>query len=379
MQKAIGTKNEKLVWMHCASLGEFEQGRPLLEAVKENYPGYKIILSFFSPSGYEIRKNFSGADYVFYLPIDSKRNAQKLVQLLNPSLVIWVKYDYWYHILKQLHLQKIPVLLIAANFRLSQPFFKWYGGLWKKMLGFFTRIFVQTQDSINNLHSIGIENISVSGDTRFDRVIKIAESPNKLQQFVADFCANAPVIVCGSTWPEDELQWIHYVKQNPNLKFIVVPHEIHESNIKDVLKKFTDGILYTKAEQNPEIIKNKNVLIVDNIGKLSVLYKHATIAYVGGGFNESGIHNTLEAAVYGKPVIFGPAYDKFEEAKKLIELEAAFSISTPVELEEVVNELLNNKTMLSKAGKAAKDFVNSNAGATEKIMNYIQANRLLTK
>ncbi len=379
MQKAIGNKNEKLVWMHCASLGEFEQGRPLLEAVKENYPGYKIVLSFFSPSGYEIRKNYSGADYVFYLPIDSKRNAQKLVQLLNPFLVIWVKYDYWYHILKQLHLQKIPVLLIAANFRASQPFFKWYGGLWKKMLGFFTRVFVQTEDSIKNLHTIGIKNVSVSGDTRFDRVIKIAESPNELPQFVTDFCANAPVIVSGSTWPEDELQWIHYVKQNPHLKFIFVPHEIHESNIKDVLRKFTDGILYTLAEKNPEIIKNKNVLIVDNIGKLSALYKFATIAYIGGGFNESGIHNTLEAAVYGKPVIFGPAYDKFEEAKKLIELEAAFSISTPVELEKKVNELLNNKSTLSKAEKAARDFVFLNTGATEKIMNYIQANRLLTK
>ncbi len=375
----IGNNKGKLVWMHCASLGEFEQGRPLLEAIKENYPDHKVVLSFFSPSGYEVRKNYSGADYVYYLPIDNKRNARKLVQMLNPTLVIWVKYDYWYHILKQLHLQNIPLILVAANFRPSQPFFKWYGGLWKKLLGFFTEIFVQSVDSIKLLQTIGIKNVSVSGDTRFDRVIKIAESTNDLPQFISDFCGNAQVIVCGSTWPEDEFQWIHYVQQHPELKFIFVPHEIHESNIKDVQKKFTDAVLYSAAEKNNRILKEKNVLIVDNIGKLSALYKYATIVYIGGGFNESGIHNTLEAAVYGKPVIFGPAYDKFEEAKRLIELEAAYSISTPVELEQIVNELLRVSNRIMDSGKAAKDFVYLNKGATLKIMDYIQANRLLTK
>lgn len=378
IESGIENNNAKTLWMHCASLGEFEQGRPVLESIKKEYPSYKVVLTFFSPSGYEIRKNYQGADHVFYLPSDSFVNAKRFIKIINPSLVIWVKYDYWYYYLTRINKQKIPLLLVAANFRESQPFFKWYGGLWKKMLSCFSQIFVQTRDSIELLISLGINNAIISGDTRFDRVITIAESTNKLPGFINDFTKNAQVIVCGSTWPEDEFQWLHFVQNHPMIKFIFAPHEIDASSIHEVQEKYPAAILYSAAEKDPENIEGKQVLIVDNIGKLSSLYSFATLAYVGGGFNESGIHNTLEAAVYGKPVIFGPQYEKFTEANGLIESGAAFSINTPVALEKQVNNLLENHDILIAAGNAAKDFVYQNQGATNKILLYIQENRLLT-
>lgn len=366
--------------MHCASLGEFEQGRPVLEGLKNEFPHYKIVLTFFSPSGYEIRKNYAGADWIFYLPMDGKRNAERFVQLVNPSLVIWVKYEYWFHYLTTLKKRSIPVLLVSGIFRESQPFFKWYGGMWKKILDSFEHLFVQTAHSKALLKNAGLdETVTVSGDTRFDRVTDIAENFSPLPQAIIDFCKGYTTIVAGSTWDDDEAELIHYVKAHPELRFIVAPHEVDAENIKDVQKEFQDSVLYSEINKGLSSTgKNINVLIIDNIGMLSRLYHYATITYVGGGFNDSGIHNVLEAAVYGKPVIFGPVYEKFAEAKGLVECGGAFSIESAVELEKRLSDLLSDPAKLEASSKAARDFVYGHRGATKTILGYIYEKRLLT-
>lgn len=375
-----GLGQHQTVWMHCASLGEFEQGRPLLEAVKAQYPGCKIILTFFSPSGYEIRKNYTGADRVMYLPMDGKIASKKFIEAINPTLVLWVKYEYWYYYLRELRKKNIPVLLISGIFRTSQPFFKWYGGFWKKVLGSFEHLFVQTENSKELLASIHIKkNITVTGDTRFDRVIAIAEQWEPLSEMLQQFCEGHTVIVAGSTWEEDEEELIHFARSYPDIRFIFAPHEISEARIKDLQEEFPQGILYSSLmnRQSGTVI-NSNILIMDNMGMLSRLYKCATIAYVGGGFNQSGIHNILEAAVYGKPVLFGPVYEKFAEARDLIEKEGAFSFKTAIELEALLHKLLTDEKLLKQAGFISKDYVYSQKGATQKIMEHIQRNRLLT-
>ena len=368
------------VWMHCASLGEFEQGRPLLEAVKASYPSCHIVLTFFSPSGYEIRKNYTGADEVLYLPMDHPVHSRKFIETIQPHLVLWVKYEYWYYYLHELHRKNIPVLLVSGIFRESQPFFKWYGSFWKKILRSFEHLFVQTQHSRQLLESIGItEQITVTGDTRFDRVISIAEQWEPLSEMVQQFCEGHPVIVAGSTWEEDEEELIHYAKTNPATRFIFAPHEISEERIADLQQEFPEGILYSSlVNRQAGTVINNNVLIIDNIGMLSRLYKCATITYVGGGFNQSGIHNILEAAVYGKPVIFGPVYEKFAEARELVEKQGAFSISNALELEALLNKLLGDTTLLKETGFISKEYVYSKKGATQQILNHIQRNRLLT-
>ncbi len=376
LQTASGDWKGKTVWMHCASLGEFEQGRPVLETIKKQYPAARIVLSFFSPSGFEIRKNYSGADIVCYLPMDDRINAKRFLKIIQPTLVIWVKYDYWYYFLREINRRKIPLLLIAANFRASQPFFKWYGGLWKKMLGYFTQIFVQTHYSVELLQEINVTSrVRIAGDPRFDRVISIAEENRPLPDFIQKFTGNSTTIVAGSTWPEDELQWIHFVEKNPGIKFIFAPHETDEQSIREVLLKFPTAIRYSEMEDHAEFMTN--VMVVDNVGNLAFLYKLAHIAYVGGGFNESGIHNTLEAAVYGIPVVFGPQYEKFMEARGLIACGGAKSTNLPTDLEKIVSDYLNNDEKRIAAGKAAKDFVYAHRGATKAILKYIQENRLL--
>lgn len=407
---------QKTVWMHCASLGEFEQGRPLLEAVKKQYPHIKTVLTFFSPSGYEVMKHYPGADYIFYLPMDSKANADRMIDSINPCLVLWVKYEFWYYYLTGLKKRNITVLMVSGIFRDNQPFFKWYGGIWKKMLQCFTHFFVQNEESAELLLSVGIkENVSISGDTRFDRVIEIAEKFEPLP-LIEKFCGNSKVIVAGSTWDDDEAAWIHYVRKNPDIKFIIAPHEIDAGNIKEVMKEFTGAVLYSELEEmqtgdrrpttegqkydgkegfqtidqqtdnynqkgialHPFRGWGSNVLIIDNIGMLSKLYYYADITFVGGGFNEGGIHNVLEAAVYGKPVIYAPEYEKFAEAIDLVECKAGICINNAVELENVLIELWNNEALLKEKSEAAKKYVYANAGATKKIMNYIQEKRLLT-
>ena len=363
--------------MHCASLGEFEQGRPLLEDIKKQYPSYKILLSFFSPSGYEVMKDYPGANQVFYLPMDNDINAKKLIDNINPALVLWVKYEYWYYYLTELKKRNIPVLLVSGIFRKSQPFFKWYGSIWRKMLSRFDWLFLQDEESIRLLQSIGIhDNTIIAGDTRFDRVIAIAEKQEPVNH-IKEFTGNKRLLVAGSTWEEDEIELLHFVKANPQLKFIVAPHEIHEGNLVDVKKEFKNSLFYSELSAKNSLTENVQVLIIDNIGMLSKLYRYADVAYVGGGFGSEGVHNVLEAAVYGKPVIFGPVYEKFMEAKGLVQCGGAISVSGPLQLESTLNRLFNDDDALYKSSMAAKNFVYNNRGATKKIIDHIQRNRLL--
>jgi 3-deoxy-D-manno-octulosonic-acid transferase len=370
--------NTPTIWMHCASLGEFEQGRPVLEACKHAFPTYPIIVSFFSPSGYEVRKNDSIADAVLYLPIDTPQHAKRLIKAINPAVVFWVKYDYWYHFLTTLQQQHIPVFLVSGIFRPNQPFFKWYGAFWNKMLHSFEVLFVQNEASKTLLEKhIKPKNIVVSGDTRFDRVLALTDKKEAVAH-IDSFVTDAKVIVAGSTWEDDELLLIHYMKVHPAVKLIIAPHEIDRQNILSLQKEFNHAVLYSDWTKQAIVSVQPNVLIIDNVGMLSKLYKYADIAYVGGGFNSSGIHNTLEAAAYGKPVIFGPVYEKFAEAVALIETGGAFSIDNALELEGLLDKLFNNGVALQEAGKAARELVIQSKGATQKIIDYVAEKRLLT-
>lgn len=382
----INTKSEKLVWMHCASLGEFEQGRPLIEALRneERFKGfrYKIVISFFSPSGFEVMKDYALADFVFYLPMDSASNARKLITNLKPSMVLWVKYEFWYHYLVGLHQQNVPVFLVAGIFRKSQPFFAWYGDFWRKMLGQFERLFVQNESSSALLLKLDASlPVIVCGDTRFDRVIAIA-GQRKTIKGISEFCGHSKVIVAGSTWEQDEAEWVHYVKVNGNIKFIIAPHEIEKENLADIKNAFAGSVFYSDwlklVDDKPGTAQVSNVLIIDNIGMLSSLYSYATVAYVGGGFGVDGVHNVLEAAVYGIPVIHGPEYEKFAEAVDLVECGGSLVTNNAVALEKLLNELFSNEPKLKKYGEAARQYVYQHAGATKNIMDHIYEKRLLT-
>lgn len=363
------------IWMHSASLGEFEQGRPVLEALKKQHPQCRIVLTFFSPSGYEIRKNYKGADAVFYLPADSAKNAAAFLDIIQPNLVLWVKYEYWYHYLNTLKKRNIPALLVAGLFRPSQPFFKWYGRLHRHMLDCFEQLFVQTPVSKELVNSIGFtKNVVVSGDTRFDRVTAIAQSFEPIP-LIESFIGKAPVIVAGSTWLEDEEELDHFANTHPELKFIIAPHEIGEERMKEILPLFKNSI---RLSAYSGAATNANTLIIDNIGMLSKLYHYATIAYVGGGFGDDGLHNILEAAAYYKPVLFGPNYEKHFEAVDMVEAGGAFTIENALEAENVLQQLLSNQMAYQAAAQAAGNYVKENTGATAAILNYIQEKRLLT-
>jgi 3-deoxy-D-manno-octulosonic-acid transferase len=366
---------EKIIWMHCASLGEFEQGRPIIESIKAQYPSYKILLTFFSPSGYEVRKNYSGADGIFYLPLDGKKKANKFIDIVNPSLVIWVKYEYWYYYLTLLKKKNIPVVLVSAIFREDQPFFKWYGGLWKKIVQSFEKIFVQNETSLSLLKTVDVhENASLAGDTRFDRVISIVENKTALPDALFQFCKNKKVIVAGSTWEEDEEELVHYARMHEEIKFIIAPHEIDSERLLDIQKMFKNAIYFSEFIQGNV---DAQVIIIDNIGMLSSLYELADVSYIGGGFNDSGIHNILEAAVYGKPIIFGPEYEKFTEALDLVDKEGAFSIENALELERLLDKLLQDETLLKNTSAISKKYVYEKQGATNIIVNYLYEKRLL--
>ncbi len=366
----------RIVWMHCASLGEFEQGRPVIERIKASDPDHIILLTFFSPSGYLIRKDYKGAAGVFYLPLDGRENAQQFISIVRPKLVIWVKYEYWYHYLTQLKKLQIPVILISAIFRKEQPFFQWYGGMWKKMAGSFWQIFVQDEASLALLEKYSLNNNAVvAGDTRFDRVIENAESPASLPEKLNEWCSNKQVLVAGSTWQEDEVILAEYAKEHPEVRFIIAPHEIGKEKLPATRSLFADAVFYTDFLKGDTAAQ---VLIIDNIGMLSKLYFLANVAYLGGGFNKSGIHNILEAAVYGKPVVFGPQYEKFQEAKDLVRIGGAFSISNSAELRTELDNLFNDKSFSEKTGQISKQYVLEKKGATDIIVRYLQANRLLT-
>lgn len=349
------------IWFHFASLGEFEQGRPVLEAIKYKYPGKRIVITFFSPSGYEIRKNYPLADGVFYLPLDTPSNAKRLIALFNPELAVFTKYEYWFHYFKALHNRHIPIFIISGIFRPKQIFFKWYGGFNRKILRFVNHFFVQNQESLELLSTIGINNTSISGDTRFDRVAQNAAQPKDIP-VIKNFCGTSRVFIAGSTWPADEQLLSLMVAQYPDWKFIIAPHEIDTPHILDIQKLIPNSIRYTEISAQPE---KTQVLIVDNIGLLSSIYRYGNIAYIGGGFG-AGIHNTLEAAAFGIPIMFGPKYDKFQEAKDLISIGAAASIGN---LEELNNAF--KKLSMNDSGNEAKKYVMSKVGSTDQILKHI--------
>ena len=312
---------------------------------------------------------------VTYLPADSKQNAEAFLNIVEPALVLWVKYEYWYSFIHALHQRQIPVILFAARFRQGQPFFKPYGSLWKQMLQSFSNIFVQDEASLQLLATIGINHAEAAGDTRFDRVIAVKDAFENLPISIENFCRDKKVIVAGSTWQDDEMLFTHLVNNRPDIHYIIVPHEVHDDHIIDIKKNWPQAMLYTQQTE----FNTSNILIIDTVGMLNRLYHYAGLCYIGGGFNDSGIHNTLEAAVYGKPVIFGPVYEKFIEACGLIENGAAISVANAMELEAAVEKIFADDALQQTMGKAAANYVQQNKGATEKIMDYIAEKRLLTK
>lgn len=364
---------QKRIWIHCASLGEFEQGRPVIEAIRQSYPEAKILLSFFSPSGYEIRKNYAAVDMVCYLPLDTMRNATRFLALVNPDLVIFVKYEYWPNFYKAIGQKQIPFIHISSVFRPNYLFFKWYGWQWRNMLTKIDRIFIQDKSSANLLDSIQLSNYVWAGDTRYDRVVAIRDQFTPIPEIEA-FCQNKKIIVIGSSWEPDEQILSKLATSIPDLHFVMAPHEIHEQHLQKIERLFDNSIRFSQYIKEPN---DARVLIIDNIGLLSKLYHYATCCYIGGGFGV-GIHNTLEAAAHGKPVIFGPNYKKFVEAIELIEKGGGFSIQNANELQSLVNKLLHDETFRSSAAHAAYQLVEQNSGATKKIMHYIQEKRLLT-
>lgn len=374
-QKPMAFKSSgELVWMHCASLGEFEQGRPILEAIRQRYPQRKYLVTFFSPSGYEVRKDYEGADLVLYLPIGTRANAESFLNTFKPTLVIWVKYEYWYYYLQQLHARRIPTLLVSAAFRPKQPFFRWYGELHRKMLSYFSRIFVQDKASADLLYTINNSlPVDVGGDTRFDRVLEIAAGFSVIPT-VEVFVRSSPVIVAGSTWQEDEEQLVHLAKVNKDIRFIIAPHHIDEDRLQYIEKLFPETERFSAFAKDPA--KRPQTLIIDNIGMLSRLYHYATICYVGGGFGDDGVHNVLEAAVYGRPVVIGPVYEKYIEAIELVKIGGAISIDSALELERVCNHLLDDEEYYEAAATQAGRYVQAKAGATQRIIEYIEEKEL---
>lgn len=364
-QKLAGNQHP-VAWFHCASLGEFEQGRPVMERLAQEYPQYKIALTFFSPSGYEVRKNYAGAHYIFYLPLDTAANAQRFINLINPRLAVFVKYEFWYYYLRELHRRRIPVISISAIFRENQVFFKPYGRFYRRILHLFTHIFTQNENSARLLRQFNINQITVAGDTRFDRVLQTAASAKNIP-LVAAFKADEPVFIIGSSWPWDLDVLLPFVRQHlPDLRFIVAPHEIKSAEIDQLLQNFSgQAIRYSSA--NIASVANYRVLIIDNIGLLSSLYRYGAYGYIGGAFGK-GLHNTLEAAVFGLPLFFGPAYEKFQEATDLVALKCAFPIQNTAELTARFNQLRANPAERTAIRERAEGYIQEQAGATEKIL-----------
>lgn len=364
-------RNAKYVWFHASSLGEFEQGRPLMERIKAEHPEYKILLTFFSPSGYEVRKNYNGADVICYLPFDTPYRVKKFLDLANPSMAIFIKYEFWGNYLSELKKRHIPLFIISAIFRRDQLFFQWFGYPYRKMLYCFDHLFVQDDRSAELLRSFHINNVTVAGDTRFDRVLNVCKQAHELpfiQRFIGGEEAKRPfVFIAGSSWPQDEEILIPYFNKHPEMKLIIAPHEIHHEHlhyIESLLER--PSVLLSQAMKDESCVDKADCFIVDGFGLLSSIYRYGDVAYIGGGFG-AGIHNTLEAAVYGIPVIFGPRYHKFQEAKDLIKVGGGFSISNEKEFTAKLDEFMTNSDILSTAGRNAGNFVQSKAGTTDTI------------
>ena len=368
--KNIST-SDKTIWFHCASLGEFEQGVPIMEEMKKAKPDHKIIVSFFSPSGYEIKKNTSLADVVVYLPMDTPLNAKRFIDAIHPSLSIFVKYEFWPNYLLQLKKKNIPTLLVSGVFRDNQIFFKPYGGFMRKALKSFNHFFLQEENSVKLLNSIGFKNTTLSGDTRFDRVSHQIEMNNTLK-FAKEFKGDSLCIVCGSTWPEDEAVLLDYINSAPrNVKFIIAPHKIEQSKIEAFTEKLYKQKVILHSQKDDVNLTEYSVLIIDCIGLLTKLYSYADIAYVGGAMGRTGLHNILEPATFGVPIIIGKNYHEFPEAIRLRNLAGLFSISNPLELSDVLTKLVSDANYRKKTGMISGHFVNSNTGATNKVLDYI--------
>ncbi|MCF8380806.1 MAG: 3-deoxy-D-manno-octulosonic acid transferase [Bacteroidales bacterium] len=360
-------KSKELYWFHCSSLGEFEQGRPLIEEFRKRKPGAFILLTFFSPSGFDLRKNYQGADLVSYLPLDTGLNAWRFINLVKPKAVYFIKYEFWYYFLRTLFKKKIPVYLVSAKFRKDQTFFKWYGAWYLKFLRFFQHFFVQDESSAALLRKAGYINVSVTGDTRFDRV-------HQLSQLVRDypgielFRQNKKTLVAGSIWEKDEEILIKYINScTSDYKFILAPHEINSRKMYKLVSEI-NGMVVRFTDEDKSSFPNAKVLLIDTIGHLSTVYKYGDLAYIGGGFGK-GIHNILEPATYGLPVLFGPNYEKFTEAVQLIQLEAAFNISDFAGLEERLNQLLENDELRKNCSQTISGYIKSSLGATSKILD----------
>uniref|UniRef100_UPI00374FFE8D 3-deoxy-D-manno-octulosonic acid transferase n=1 Tax=Flavobacterium sp. TaxID=239 RepID=UPI00374FFE8D len=369
---------DKTIWFHAASLGEYEQGLPVIEKVKEKFPNHKIVITFFSPSGYEVRKNNSVADVTVYLPLDTKSNAKKFLKLVHPEMVFFIKYEYWPNYLNQLKKQKIKTYLISGIFRKNQSFFKWYGAFYRNALKSFDYFFVQNESSKNLLLSIGFNNVKISGDTRFDRVVSILERDNTLQ-FIEQFINNSSTeykatkkttIVIGSSWPKDESLFVNYINESKNLKFIIAPHNIDRNHIQEFNSKISKKIVLFSEKENKNLA-DYDVFIIDTIGILTKIYSYGDLAYVGGGYGNPGVHNILEPATFGIPIVVGPNYSHFAEAIALVNLGGCISISNEKQLNETVNSLIQNEDERLEKGHICSTFVQMNKGATQIILNHI--------
>jgi 3-deoxy-D-manno-octulosonic-acid transferase len=365
--------NSKIAWFHCASLGEFEQGRPVIEAFRAKYPNYKTLVTFFSPSGYEVRKNYDKADFIFYLPADSPTNARQFIEIVKPSIAFFVKYEFWRNYLSELKKHQIPVVSFSAIFRPSQLFFKPYGGFYRKVLKQFDHILVQNQISFDLLKSIDIHPITLAGDTRFDRVKQIVDAIKNIE-IAENFKQNRQIFMVGSAWKADMevlIPMMNEMKTNSNMAFVIAPHEIHREEISAWQKQLQlKSICFSEVKPETQLT-DYQILIIDNIGMLSSLYQYADFAYIGGSFGK-GLHNILEAATFGMPIFFGnKAYHKFQEANDLISLGGAFAIANTEDISLIINDLSTNKDKYLQASNASKNYVLKNIGASEKVMNVV--------
>ena len=365
MQKSIKTE-DKVVWIHVASLGEFEQGRPIIEQIRKQNLDYKILVTFFSPSGYEIRKNYNGADYIFYLPADTPGNVKRFLDIAHPEVAIFVKYEFWLNYLYELKRRKVRTFVISAIFRRNSTFFKWYGANWRKALDSFEQMFVQNEESQELLHSIGFDNAIVAGDTRFDRVASIAKAAKPVEM-VAAFKGDSKLFVAGSTWGPDEDILLPLINANPDIRFVIAPHEMEEARINKILQSVRGGAKrYTECDAQTDF-SSTQVLVLDTIGILSSVYGYASWSYIGGGFGV-GIHNTLEAATFGLPIAFGPKYEKFKEARDMVALGAATKVESAEELATWFAPLRDDADYLARVSATAKDYTVKNQGATALFM-----------
>ncbi len=366
--------NRPVAWFHCASLGEFEQGRPVMEAYRKKYPEHKILLTFFSPSGYEVRKNYDGADHVFYLPVDTPRNARRFLKIVNPHTAFFIKYEFWHNYLRGLKQRGIPTYVVSAIFRPEQVFFKWYGGFFRNMLRTFRCLFVQNEASAALLQRIAIEQSVVAGDTRFDRVWAHTRRPAELP-VVAAFSQGHPTLIAGSSWPSDEERLCKAMDALPdNVRFIFAPHEIHEEHLAAMERLFErfGTVRYTKASAENLQTAGCRVMIIDTIGILMSVYSYGNVAYVGGGFDAgNGVHNTIEPAAYGLPVVFGPVYEAYAEARELVANGGGVTVKNSEALRASLQLLLLNEAEQQRVGAICSGYVGRNQGATEKVMEWI--------